>query len=423
VAVVRPFRAITFSLEAGPDVSTRVAPPYDVVSASQRAALLERDPRDIIAIDLPAGGEDRYERAAATWHEWRKAGVLVDDRTPAFYVLEQRFTFRHQSIRRRALIAAVDLEPFDAGVVLPHERTLPKALDDRLALLRATAANLSQVFGLYSDPAGVTDDLLKPVRADAPLLTATDTEGVESRVWAIRDNHRRQALTDALSDSRIFIADGHHRYTTALTYRDERRASDGHEPWQPYDATMMALVNMDDPDLVVLPTHRVADAAGPFDTEAFLDSLRGRFDLTPAPDDFLVPLRDLAGEPRFIVALRDGRRYLAHLHEGVDLATEVPGDASDAWKSLDVAVLQELVLWPLLGIHPDHPETLERLSFVKGAEDALAGSGAHDVTFLLRSTRMDQLRAVSLAGELMPQKSTYFYPKLLSGLVMRDLAV
>ncbi len=422
MAVVRPFRAVTFSLDAGIDVSAHVAPPYDVVSPARRAALLARDPHDIIAVDLPLGGEERYAVAAETWRAWLRQGVLTQARSPAFYVLEQRFTFRHRPIRRRALIAAVDLEPFDAGVVLPHERTLPKALTDRLSLLRATHANLSQVFGLYSDPAGVTDELLEPVRVEPLMLAATDAD-VESSVWAIRDPHRQRALADALADSRIFIADGHHRYTTALAYRGERRAADGPGGWRPYDATMMALVNMDDPDLVVLPTHRVADAADPFDPDAFLAALAERFELKPAPEDFLVPLRDLEGPPRFVVALRDGRRFVATLRDDADVSRDVPGNASNALKSLDVTVLQELVLWPLLRIHADRPETLDRLSFVKGAEDALEGSAEHDVTFLLRSTRMDQLRAVSMAGELMPQKSTYFYPKLLSGLVMRDLAL
>jgi uncharacterized protein (DUF1015 family) len=303
VAVVRPFRAVTFSLDEGPDVSARVAPPYDVVSPAQRAALLERDPHDIIAVDLPAGGPDRYGRAGETWRAWRRDGVLVDDRSEAFYVLEQRFMHHHLPVRRRALVAAVDLAPFDAGVVLPHERTLPKALTDRLELLRATQANLSQVFGLYSDPAGVTDELLEPVRAEPCMLTATDADGVESCVWAIRDKRHVRQLVDALAEARIFIADGHHRYTTALSYREERRAAERPDGWRPYDATMMALVNMDDPELVVLPTHRVADAQGDFDEAAFLRGLAEHFDITDAPADPLGVLDDASApatrcEPR-----------------------------------------------------------------------------------------------------------------------------
>jgi uncharacterized protein (DUF1015 family) len=422
VAVIRPFRAVTFSLESGPDVATHVAPPYDVVSPSQRAALLARDAHNVVALELPEGDGDRYENGALTWADWRDNGVLTDDLTDAFYVLEQRFTLDGRPIVRRALIAAVDLEPFSAGIVLPHERTLPKALSDRLALLRTTAANLSQVFGLYSDPAGVTDVLLDTARLGPPLLRATDADGVESVVWAIRDEHRVHLLTSALAETRIFIADGHHRYTTALAYRDERRAAESPLGWRPYDSVMMALVNMDDPELVVLPTHRVADASGAFDEPAFLAGLERHFELTETADDPASVLSDLCARPLFVIRTRSGRTLVARVRDDVELTTAITAEATDAWKSLDVAVLQELVLDPLLGIHPDRPETLDRLSFVKGTEDALAGADAHDVTFLLRPTRMDQLRAVSLAGELMPQKSTYFYPKLLSGLLMRDIA-
>jgi uncharacterized protein (DUF1015 family) len=422
VAVVRPFRAVTFSLDAGCDVTLHAAPPYDVVSAEQRERLLVRDPHNVVALELPEGDGDRYENAGALWRSWRREDVLHDDTAEAFYVLEQRFALGGQRVVRRALIAAVDIEPFSAGVILPHERTLPKALTDRLALLRSTAANLSQVFGLYSDPAGVTDDLLDTTRLGPPLLMATDADGVESMVWPIRDEQRRRLLAETLAETRIFIADGHHRYTTALAYRDERRAAESPDGRRPYDSVMMALVNMDDPELVVLPTHRVADAEGPFDESAFLAKLSERFDVADAPVDPAAALRDAAPRAVFVVRTRSGRTVVARLRDDVDLGGAIRVSATDAWKALDVAILQELVLAPLLGIHPDRPETLDRLAFVKDADNALADARRHDATFLLRATRMDQLRAVSLAGELMPQKSTYFYPKLLSGLVMRDIS-
>lgn len=421
MAVVRPFRAVTFSLDAGSDVTAHVAPPYDVVTPEQRTSLLAGEPHNVIAVDLPAGDAGRYERAAETWREWLSSGVLVEADCEAFYILEQAFTFRHRDLRRRALIAAVDLEPFDAGVVLPHERTLPKALNDRIELLRATEANLSQVFGLFSGGDTGAPGLLDTSDLGDPIATAMGPDGVVSRLWAVTDPARIGAISAALADARIFIADGHHRYTTALAYRDERHEAEHPQGRVPYDATMMALVDMDDDELVVLPTHRLADAEGVFDSDAFLSGLGELFELTPSPDDPLLALRDLDEPPTFVVALADGRRLVARMKDGASPATAIPGDAADAWKELDVTVLQELVLGPLLGIRPDQPRTLERLSFVKGAEDALASSAEHDVTFILRPTRMDQLRAVSLAGELMPQKSTYFFPKLLSGLVMRDL--
>jgi uncharacterized protein (DUF1015 family) len=428
LAVVRPFRAVTYAHEAGADISALTAPPYDVISPAQREALLDRDPHNVVALELPEGPLDpslpsnRYETGGRRWREWRTNGVLADDATDAVYVLEQRFELEGRAIRRRAFIAAVDLVAFSEGVVLPHERTLPKALTDRLSLTRATAANLSQVLGLFSDPARRTDALLDPAGLGEPMLTAADADGVTSTLWAIRDPADVAAVSEALAGCRVFIADGHHRYTTALAYRDERRAAaHGSEGRRPYDSVMMALVNMDDPELCVLPTHRVADAEGGFDEQAFLAALSERFDVTPAPADPLEALSDMHAPATFVVRTRSAATFVARLKHDVDVEEAIPLEASHAWKSLDVAVLQELVLRPLLGIHPDRPESLDRLSFVKDAAGALAAGEEHDVVFLLRPTRMDQLRAVSLGGELMPQKSTYFYPKLLSGLVMRDL--
>ncbi len=246
-----------------------------------------------------------------------------------------------------------------------------------------------------------------------------------SRLWALRDADILSSLERILGDKQIFIADGHHRYTTALAYRDERRAADAaagivRDTAPDYDFTMMALVNMD-PDLIVLPTHRLARAQGSFDAETFWLGLSRHFDVKEPPEGHPAAALAAATLPTFLVRTADGTTRLATLKKDVDLAVIVPGTASLAWKSIDVAVLQELVLRPLLGIHPDEPETLDRLSFVKDAHEALNVEGA-DVAFVLNATRMDQLRAVALGGETMPQKSTYFYPKLLSGILFRPMA-
>ncbi|MDZ4063529.1 MAG: DUF1015 family protein, partial [Coriobacteriia bacterium] len=215
--------------------------------------------------------------------------------------------------------------------------------------------------------------------------------------------------------------------TTALAYRDERRAIDmatDRSPEDPaYDSVMMALVNMDDPNLVVLPAHRVANASGDFDSNAFYQALSGLFDVSDVAPGHPADALDSLVRPGFIVQTRDGvRPRLAQLCADIDLDTMISLPRSRAWKELDVAVLLELVLDPLLGIHPDKPETLDRLTFVKDAHQALKMTADHDVAFILRATRMDQMREVALAGDMMPQKSTYFYPKLLSGLVMRSMA-
>jgi uncharacterized protein (DUF1015 family) len=317
----------------------------------------------------------------------------------------------------------VGLEPFSAGVVLPHERTLPKALGDRFNLTRATAANLSQVFGMYADPEHLSDALLDKAMSTQPIAVATDDEGVTSTLWALDDPADHAALSAQLSNVQIFIADGHHRYTTALAYRDERRAAEGDAgPGDAaYDTVMMALVNMDDPGLIVYPTHRLADAPGPFDADEFWTALSEHFDVRELGPGHAAAALDAAARPSFIVRTRDGATRLVALRDDVDHSDAFPEDTSDAWRSLDVAVLQELILSPILDIHPDRPETLERLSFSKDAHAALKAAVEHDAVFILRPTRMEQVADVALAGETMPQKSTYFYPKLLSGLVFKSL--
>lgn len=432
MAVVRPFRAVRFARPTGADVSALAAPPYDVVTADQRERLLTGDAHNVVALELPEGPLDpdasgnRYETGAARWRAWLSDGVLIQDSDPAIYVLEQRYMQGAAEISRRGFIAAVELEPFATGVVLPHERTLPKAIDDRLNLTRATAANLSQVLGMFADPEHATDALLDKAMRGPALETAKDEAGVVSTIWALSDPADHAALAALLADERVFIADGHHRYTTALTYRDERRAAAGAAAAgaQPpeYDSVMMALVNMDDPGLTVRPTHRIADSPGPFDADDFWERLAERFELTePPPGHPSAALDSPGGRTTFLVRTRDGRTRVARLRSDVDHADAFPAGSSDAWRSIDVAVLQELVLSPLLDIHPDRPATLDRLHFSKDVHETLKLGGEHDVVFVVKPMRMEQVAEVALAGETMPQKSTYFYPKLLSGLLFKRL--
>ncbi len=432
MARVSPFRAVRYPAPQGADITPLTAPPYDVISPALRDDLLARDPHNVVALELPEGvldpsaPDNRYAVGGRRWRGWLSCGILRRDAEPAVYVIEQRYRHGDVEIARRGFVAAVGLEPFSAGVVLPHERTLPKAIDDRLNLTRATAANLSQVFGMFPDPEGSMDALVARAMKTPPLVTATDDDGVTTTVWALIDPADHAELSAFMADRPIFIADGHHRYTTALAYRDERLAS---EPagtdasGRAYQTVMMALVNMGDPGLVVYPTHRIVDAPGAFDTTAFRAALSQRFtlsELAPGshPGDALSAAAD---RPSFMVRTRDGVTILATLRADVDHSAAFPPGTSESWRALDVAVLQELVLSPLFDVHPDRPETLDRLSFSKDAHAALRAARDHDAVFLLNPTRMEQVAAVATAGETMPQKSTYFYPKLLSGLLFKSL--
>jgi uncharacterized protein (DUF1015 family) len=424
MASITPFRAMVFAHDAGADITPRVAPPYDVIHPALRAQLAV-EPHNVVAIDLPEGSDDptapenRYARAGELWQQWIEEGVLVADETPALYVLEQSWVQVGKPAVRRAFIGAVRLHAFDEGVILPHERTLPKAIDDRLNLTRACAANLSPIFGLYSDPEGATDALFEAAHAEPLLFEARDLDGVVSRVRALRNPADIRALQRIIEPLQVFIADGHHRYTTALAYRDEQRALAGaaSDADATYEFTMMALVNMDDPGLVVLPTHRLARAERALGPRAFWEALRRQFDLT---EGGVADLED-DDRPTFLIKTADGAAHLARLRPELDAAELISAVASPAWKRLDVAVAQELILRPLLGIRPEERATLDRLSFAKDAQAALTLPGGADVAIVMRATRMEQLRAVALGGETMPQKSTYFYPKLITGLLFRSL--
>lgn len=427
MARVQPFAAWRYARPES-DISPVIAPPYDVISPAQRAELAAKDPDNVVGLELPEGpldptvAENRYEVGRATWDAWRANGVLARDPAPALYVLEQRFTLSGREVRRKALIAEVGIEPLDAGVVIPHERTLPKALGDRFELIKATGANFSQVFGLFEDETRVTDKVFSRIMAGDPVATATDEDGVVSTLWASTDPQDAQVLSEFMAERRIFIADGHHRYTTALAFRDLMREEHPEADLDaPFEYVMMALVNMDDPDLAVLPYHRIADGPDGFTSVDFYARLAEHFDITDLPEGH--PSDALDGHDRVALLVKtrdDSRPRLAVLRADVDLAQAIALPRSAAWKSLDVAVLQELILWPLLQIHPDHPETLDRITFTKDAHGAFASTAEHDVAFVLRPTLLPQLREVSVTGETMPQKSTYFYPKLPSGLVLRS---
>ncbi len=429
MARVRTFRAWRYSHDQR-DITPLTSPPYDVLSPAQRAEYAA-DPHNVVALELPEGPSDphvsgnRYDAARATWDSWRAEGVLAQDEHPCLYLLEQRFDLAGRALRRRAFIAEVGLEPFDAGIVLPHERTLPKALGDRFELTKATAANFSQIFGLFGDPDDSSDAIFDAGSRGEPIATATGKDGVESILWACRDTELAERFTALIADKQVFIADGHHRYTTALAYRDLVRAdAAARGTFPPADSNaeyvLMALVNMDDPDLAVLPYHRIADGRA-FDAAAFKKGLERNFELSELASGH--PGGVLEGHDRaaFLVKTSaDERPLLAVLRPDIDPVRALAVDRSASWKGLDVAILQELVLWPLLGIHPDHPDTLERLRFTNDAHAAMQATAEHDVAFILRPTKLSELRAVSLAGETMPQKSTYFYPKLLSGMVFRS---
>ncbi len=437
MADVRPLPGIRYADEG--HLAALVTPPYDVISPEAQARFYERDPHNIIRLELgrdEPGDDDldnRYTRAAAAFAEWRRAGMLKQDEPPAFYLYEQRFTSGGQNYARTSLLARVRLEPWDAGVILPHERTMTKPKDDRLKLTRACAATLSPIMSLYDDPAGELASLLGTVRTQPPLADFSDDAGEEHRLWIVQDDALGAQIAAFFADRQLYIADGHHRYETALTYRDEVRAL-RHDVTEDdaVNFTLMGLSALNDPGLVVLPTHRILRDLDATRLAVLDETLAANFTSEPLAGESADWLRALAASgdagTAFVLVRPDGARLIQLTDAGREAMRAVQGEdvgASDAWRGLDVAVLHALVLDAALGVTPSAVRAGEHVSYTRDAEAATTavrsgGEGAQ-LAALLNATPPAAIRDVARAGDRMPQKSTYFYPKLITGLVINPL--
>jgi uncharacterized protein (DUF1015 family) len=460
MADVRPLPGIRYAPER--DLAAVVTPPYDVISPEAQARYYERDPQNIIRLELgrEERGDDeldnRYTRAALTFAEWRLAGALRQD-APALYLYEQRFSAPGASGAtgsngaggervRRGLFARVRIEPWEAGVVLPHERTLSKPKDDRLKLTRATAATLSPIMALYDDPKGELAAPLTKAARRKPEIAFVDEAGEGHRLWPLRDPVLVASVADFFRDRQLYIADGHHRYETALAYREELRETRRTlHPDDPANFTLMALSALEDPGLVVLPTHRIVRGVAPERLALLPGELAGYFEMTPLGDPgglaTLDPAAALAALERageggqrvaFVLLTPDGAYLLSQTAggvaamDGLDLARA--GDSagqSAAWRRLDVAALHELALARGLGVNEEAVRVGDQVTYTRDAwaviEAVRSGENGAQLAFLLNPTPPAAIRDVARAGDRMPQKSTYFYPKLITGLLINPI--
>jgi len=423
MAEIAPFRALLYDpARAGP-LDRLLAPPYDVVSPAERERLAAKSPYNFVRVDLPEGeGAAKYQNAARELAGWLEQGVLRLDDRPALYRYHQRFAQGGREFTRRGVVGRVRLRRYEERVVLPHERTLSGPRLDRLELTRATRAHLSQVFALYSDPQRRVDAEFAALESRPPDLEGRTDDGTVHRVWRLIDPAAQRRVAAALADARLYIADGHHRYETMLAVRDELRPQ-ARSPRSSAEYGSMFLTSMEDPDLLVLPTHRVVHGLRGFDLEAFLARLQKRFqveELRAASPARVQERLATAGRTSPAFAIVSGSRsFLAVLRPGQEEA--VPGAAPV--RRLDVAVLHALILEELLGIDREAQERQTNLRYVKDLKSAFEEAGRGDVqaVFLLNPTGVAQLKAVADAGEIMPQKSTYFFPKLASGLLLNPI--
>jgi len=428
MADVRPLYATHYDLGVTGSLQEVAAPPYDVIDAATRAELLARSPYNAVAIDLPKPygesgpqetGDDPYERAARTMDEWRETGALVTDTEPAIWAMTQGYRGPDGAARtRHGILARVRVEDFADGQVLPHERTLPGPKRDRLDLTRATRHNLSPIFSLSTvDPWPL---VAAAIEGAEPWGEATDEGGTLTRVWRVGDPEVLAAVSARLADAQLLIADGHHRYETAIAYRDEVGGEGDHE------FTLMALTGLDDPGLTVFPTHRLLSGFGdnPERQRRLGEGLRELFEATEVPLEQLDPLGE---EGVGVFGLYDSfhkRGFRLRLKDSAIAALdERLAGKPEAYRRLDAAILETLVLKGIAGLSEEDILAKRGLGYAKSVGDSLAllDQGAYDVAFILRPIPVDQTRAICESDENMPPKSTYFFPKVLTGLVFNPV--
>ena len=421
--IIKPFRAVRYN-PAKVDLNAVVGPPYDVITPEQQNELYQRHPYNVVRLIL-GREEDRYTSAANSYHDWFKEGVFLQDVKPGIYYLTQTFVMDGNTFQRKGVILRCRLEEFEKRIVLPHEKTLSKPKEDRLKLLHLTKANFSQIFSFYSDPERTVDGIVEPFLRTDPLMQVS-FEGVENSVWNITESAALQAVAACFQNKQAFIADGHHRYETALVYRDRQEERDPqHTGAEPYNYIMMYLTNMDDSGLLVLPTHRLVYGLEHFDRQNFLQHLGVDFDCETF-DDFQTLRRSLveARQHAFgMIVLGDPNFYLVRLKKDKRASDVASQSTPEVLAGLDITLLHGAVLEKILHISPESQLKQTNLPYAHDADEVLGEvrAGKAQIGFLMNPTRIEQVRAVASAGHVLPQKSTYFYPKLLSGLLINRL--
>ncbi|MGH7934013.1 MAG: DUF1015 domain-containing protein [Candidatus Binataceae bacterium] len=420
---IEPFPALMFDAARCAPLSDVVAPPYDLIDQPRQDQLYARSPYNIVRLELNRDA-DPYTSAAHTLAQWLREGILARAPRPAIYFYTQAFESESRRLTRNGLIVRIRLEEFSQGRILPHERTFPAAKEDRLRLLTATRVNLSPIFGLYPSGNVELERLIAAVAARAPQIELTDDLGIANQVRPIHAPDEIAVIQNAMAEARILIADGHHRYETALDYRRRRRAAENNPARpRPYDYVMMTLVGFNDPGLVILPTHRLVHHLPPGALAVFPARIRETFDVEEFRD---------AGAMR--EALRHGRGALGVVLRGDPvfrilrlknhdaMAAALP-DAPKEVHELDVSVLHALILDRIFAMAPEEIRKGGNIEYTIDMRGALAAvaSGKADGAFLMTPPTVQDVERVSGAGAVMPEKSTYFHPKLLTGLVMNSL--
>src|SRR5437867_8952475 len=413
MAKIYPFRSLRYAPDKVP-IEKVVTQPYDKISKEMQERYYAAHPNNIVRIvfgkpdstDSPE--QNVYTRAAAYLKEWRATGILQQLPEAALFVYFQRFNVPDENeLRlRKGFVALGQLEDYANKVVFPHERTLTGPKKDRLELLRHTRTQFEQIFMLYDDPEQRIDHMLEEIARRTPDIRLKDEYGVEHSMWMVTDHERIRFIQAQMENKKLIIADGHHRYETALAYRDEKSGEEGSDRMQ------MSFFNLSSPGLTILATHRVLANVPGFDPAVFFNRA----------GEFLYRTESSKPEPGSVGVFVDDRLSYLHLRSPVDLRSLMP-DLSEKQRTSDVFILHRLLLEKCLGIREEAVKQESYITYVRGRQEAISAvrDRRAQVAFLLNPTGLDQLRDIALEGSVMPQKSTDFYPKLLSGLTMYAL--
>jgi uncharacterized protein (DUF1015 family) len=436
MARILPFQGIHYNpnkIESFADVTT---PPYDVISEAKRDEYHARHPNNIIRLILGKPTEsdtfdnNPHTRAAMAYREWLSKDVLIKAPVPALYLTAIDFPFRDKPVRRYGLFAKVGLEPFDRKIILPHETTFSKVKSERLELMKRCNANFSPIFSLYTDPGDILSTLVAAAAKTSPEMDFMDDSAHRHQMWRFTDPELHQFITKAFSEKTLFIADGHHRYETAINYRNWlKETRSDFNGTHPANFIMMSLVSMSDPGLVILPAHRILSNIPDETRNTFISRAKTYFDISALPGDpngiseMMSRLTANAIPHQLGVVMKDCQTFfLLSLKPGVmdDLfRKELP----PALRHLDVTVLTRLILMELLGFDQQKLDDEKTIAYASKEADAFEAvvSGKYDMSFILQPTKIEQVRQVAEEGLIMPRKSTYFYPKVLTGQVLNDL--
>ncbi len=422
MADIKAFKGLRYTENAG-KIAQLVCPPYDIISDEQRMEYLKTNENNIIRLELPKG-ENAYKTAGETLKSWLSNNILTKDDNAGIYVYEMEFSVKKSETKKvKGFISLVKLEEFSKGIILPHEETLSKAKTDRFNLMSETFCNFSQIYSLYMDEDNSTFSLIEKASNRPADVEVTDGDGVIHRLWCVFDKDIITKVSDKFSDKKLYIADGHHRYETALNFHKhlcEQGISDENSE---SGYVCMMLVNMENDGLVVFPTHRIVRDLTDFNVQQVIEKCKEYFDIT-LHDNISTSEEKLStlyneGKKAFALYTGDKKYYLLILKDTEVMKKLLP-DMSGAYCQLDVSILHSLVLERLFGIDKENMANQKNLTYTKILDEAIKAvdDKKANCAFILNPTRVSEIRDVALASEKMPQKSTYFYPKLITGLVM-----